>query len=176
MLAALELVGDRVRMRTTVVSDRTRLIEIRSTPEVSRWWRVGDLVAEFDRNLADDETCRLTITVDDAIIGLIQFSEEDDPEYRHASIDVYLDPTAHRRGHATDAIATVMRHLFDELGHHRITIDPATANKAAIACYSGLGFRTVGTMRSYEQRSDGTWADGLLMELLAADFTARRRA
>jgi aminoglycoside 6'-N-acetyltransferase len=110
------------------------------------------------------------MTVNDAIVGLIQFSEEDDPEYRHATIDVYLDPAAHRRGHATDALATVARHLFDELEHHCITIDPAAANTAAIACYSRLGFRTVGTMRSYEQRSDGTWADGLLMELLATDF------
>jgi aminoglycoside 6'-N-acetyltransferase len=64
-----------------------------------------------------------------------------------------------------------VRHLFDELDHHRITIDPATANTAAIACYARLGFRTVGTMRSYERRSNGTWADGLLMELLATDFT-----
>jgi hypothetical protein len=32
-----------------------------------------------------------------------------------------------------------------------------------------MGFRDVGVMCSYQQLADGSWADGLLMELLAAD-------
>jgi aminoglycoside 6'-N-acetyltransferase len=53
----------------------------------------------------------------------------------------------------------------DERGHHRITIDPAAANAAAIRAYEKAGFRTVGVLRSYERDPDGTgWHDGLLME------------
>jgi len=54
-------------------------------------------------------------------------------------------------------------------GHHRLTIDPAADNEAAIACYSRIGFKPVGVMRSYELRDDGDWADGLLMDMLASD-------
>lgn len=172
MRAALDLEGQRVRLRSTVAADTERLLEIRSSPAVRQWWRGDDIAAELVENLADDETCRLSIEVDDAVVGLIQFGEEEDPDYRHASIDIYVDPAVHRRGVATDAIRTLVVYLFDVVGHHRLIIDPAAANLAAIACYSGLGFRAVGTMRSYERQLDGTWADGLLMELLVEDFTA----
>ena len=40
-----------------------------------------------------------------------------------------------------DAIRTLARHLIDEYGHHRFTIDPAAANSAAIRAYAKVGFR-----------------------------------
>jgi aminoglycoside 6'-N-acetyltransferase len=167
---SLDLRGERVRLRSTTAGDRSALVAIRSTAEVRRRWRGDDLEAEFDQDLLDDDVERLTIEdLTGRIIGLIQFSEEHDPDYRSASVDVYIDPAVHRRGFAGDAILTVVDHLFEQRGHHRITIDPAADNEAAIACYSKVGFRPVGVMRSYERRSDGTWADGLLMELLAGD-------
>jgi aminoglycoside 6'-N-acetyltransferase len=62
------------------------------------------------------------------------------------------------------------RYLIEQRGHHRLTIDPAADNAAAIRCYEKVGFRPVGVMRRYEQGPDGTWHDGLLMELLAEDL------
>ncbi len=105
-----------------------------------------------------------------AVIGLIQWAEEDDPDYRHASIDIYLDPPTHGRGLGTDAVATLAHHLFEHHGHHRLTIDPAADNGPAIRCYEKVGFRPVGVMRRYERGPDGTWHDGLLMDLLAEDL------
>lgn len=167
----IDLVGRRVRLRSTVTADGPALIAIRRTDEVRRRWRGEDLEAEFDADLADDSVHRLTIEVDGQIAGLIQFSEDDDDEYRHASIDIYVDPAVHRRGHGADAIRTLSDHLFDARAHHRLTIDPAADNVAAIDCYRSVGFAPVGVMRSYERQSDGTWADGLLMEMLATDRT-----
>ena len=63
-----------------------------------------------------------------------------------------------------------LRHLFETLGHHRLTIDPAVANERAIRCYEAVGFRRVGMMRRYERGEDGAWHDGLLMDLLAEDW------
>lgn len=168
MTGIVQLEGRRVRLRTTTAADRDALVAIRSTDEVRRWWRGDDLPAEFDADLADDDLHQLTIEDGDGtIVGLVQFGEEDDPDYRHASIDIYVDPAAHRRGYASDAISTLASHLFAERGHHRLTIDPAAENEAAIACYASVGFRPVGVMRAYERRADGGWADGLLMDLLA---------
>lgn len=57
---------------------------------------------------------------------------------------------------------------MQERGHHRLTIDPATANAAAIRSYSKVGFKPVGIMRAYERdHRTGAWRDGLLMDLLA---------
>lgn len=60
-----------------------------------------------------------------------------------------------------EAIGLLVRFLFNQRGHHRITIDPAAANQQAIRCYQKVGFRAVGTMRKYERGSDGRFHDGL---------------
>ncbi len=166
----ISLTGNVVRLRTTTASDGEALIAIRSTPEVRRRWRGDDLEAEFEADLSDPEVQRLTIENDGgSILGLIQFYEEDDPDYRHASLDLFIAPAVHRQGYATDAIRTLVDYLFDQRGHHRLTIDPAADNLAAIACYRQVGFKPVGIMRSYERQADGTWGDGLLMDLLESE-------
>ena len=52
-----------------------------------------------------------------------------------------------------------------------LTIDPALANERAIRAYRGVGFRPVGVMRAYERGPDGTWHDGLLMDMLAGELS-----
>jgi aminoglycoside 6'-N-acetyltransferase len=152
-------------LRALVAADAPELRRIRATPGVARWWGP----AEDDFPLGDeDEVTRLTIEVDGAVAGMVQFGEEVDPKYRHASIDLFLDPALHGRGIGTEVVGRVVRQLIDERGHHRITIDPAADNAAAIRAYEKVGFRRVGVMRRYERDVDGDgWHDGLLMELLA---------
>lgn len=170
--------GARVTLRPAREADIPALVAIRSDPEVYRWWRGGpDLAATVADELADDEAHSLTILLNEPaesegrIVGLIQWSAEEEPDYRHASIDIYLDTAVHGRGLGADAVYVVARHLIVDHGHHRITIDPAANNQAAIRCYSKVGFRPVGLMRRYERGADGTWHDGLLMDLLADELT-----
>ncbi|MGH4021156.1 MAG: GNAT family N-acetyltransferase [Pseudonocardiaceae bacterium] len=154
-------------LRPLATGDETELRRIHETPEVVRWWDIPD---EGFPWTDEPEATRLTIEVDGAVAGLIQFSEELEPKYRHAGIDIFLDPARHGRGLGTEAVRRVVRHLIDDRGHHRITIDPAAANAAAIRAYEKVGFRPVGIMRRYERDVDGDgWHDGLLMELLAGE-------
>jgi aminoglycoside 6'-N-acetyltransferase len=55
--------------------------------------------------------------------------------------------------------------LFEQRGHHRITIDPA-ADDRAIRGHTRVGLRLVGVMRQHERGSNGSFHDGLLVELL----------
>jgi aminoglycoside 6'-N-acetyltransferase len=134
-----------------------------------RWW------GEPDRGFPwsdEPEATRLTIEVDGAVAGIVQFHEEPEPRYRHATVDLFLDPELHGRGIGTEVLRRVVRQLIDERGHHRVTIDPAVANAAAIRAYEKAGFRRVGVMRRYERDLGGEgWHDGLLMELLAGEET-----
>ncbi|UUY45949.1 GNAT family N-acetyltransferase [Streptomyces yangpuensis] len=165
------LYGDAVELRPSEPHDVPGLAAIRATPEVRARWRGGDdLVAEVTEDLADPDTHCLTVYQQDRIIGLLQWHAEEDPDYRHAGIDLFLDPAVHGRGLGTDAVATLARHLVHEAGFHRLVIDPAADNAAAIRCYTKVGFRPVGIMRQYERGDDGTWHDGLLMDLLAEEL------
>jgi aminoglycoside 6'-N-acetyltransferase len=156
-----------VTLRSLDADDLPELRRIHATPEVARWWGPPD---DDFAPLDDPEVTRLTIEVDGAVAGLLQISEEDDPMYRHAGMDLFIDPSLHGRGVGTEAVRQAVRHLIDERGHHRITIDPAASNAAAIRAYEKAGFKPVGVMRRYERDVDGDgWHDGLLMELIAGE-------
>lgn len=164
--------GESVSLRPALASDIPALARIRETPEVyARWRGSSDLAAAVAEDLAERGAHTLAIEVDGAVIGAIQWQEETEPDYRHASIDIYIDPAFHARGLGTDAVRTLARHLIEARGHHRLTIDPALDNTAAIRSYSKAGFRPVGVLRQSERGVDGTWHDALLMDLLAGELT-----
>jgi aminoglycoside 6'-N-acetyltransferase len=82
-------------------------------------------------------------------VGLIRYHEENEPDFRHAGIDVFLAERVQGQTLGPDAVRTLARYLIDNREHHRLTIDPATDNAAAIRAYEKVGFRTVGIIREY---------------------------
>ncbi|MFI7600511.1 GNAT family N-acetyltransferase [Actinoplanes sp. NPDC049681] len=162
--------GALVTLRTAVEDDVDALVAVRGTPEVMARWRGDDLAAEVRESIADPELHYYAILRGDRIVGAIQWAAEEEPDYRHASIDIFVDPSVHGRGVGTDAVRTLAAHLVDDEGFHRLVIDPAADNEPAIRCYAKVGFKPVGIMRQYERGADGTWHDGLLMDLLAAEL------
>lgn len=162
-----------VGLRPLTSADAAELLRIHRLPAVRRWW--GDPAEGFPWE--EPESTRLTIAVDGSVAGLIQWWEEPDPRYRHAAVDVFLDPLWHGRGIGTEVLQRTASILTHERGHHRVTIDPAAANAAAIRSYTKAGFRPVGVMRCYERDVDtATWHDGLLMELVTVDGADKRAA
>jgi aminoglycoside 6'-N-acetyltransferase len=170
--------GERVTLRPVTDADRPHLLTILDEPEVARWWRRD----EWER-LVSPETVTLAIESRGEggeaggapgigrVVGMIQFDEEPDPDYRSASIDIFLTARVHSRGLGRDAVRTLARYLIVERGHHRITMDPAAGNERAVRSYAAVGFRPVGVMRQYERVEGGTYRDALLMELIAEDFS-----
>jgi aminoglycoside 6'-N-acetyltransferase len=169
----MELRGQRVVLRPTQPADAPSLAAILATPEVARWWPAFDLArVELELTRGDKDVDVYAILLDGRIVGAIQTHEESDPEFRHAGIDLFLGPEHQGVGLGPDAIRTLARYLIEERGHHRLTIDPAAANERAIRAYEKVGFRKVGVLRRYQAFPDGTWQDGLLMELLAEELGA----
>lgn len=165
------LQGSFVRLRPPQGSDVATLARIRETPEVRARWRGGpDMAASVAEDLREPGATPFVIELYGRVVGWIQFSAEDEPDYRHASIDIYVDPAVHGEGIGTDAVRTLSRYLFAEGTHHRIEIDPAADNQAAIRCYAKVGFRPVGILRQSERGPDGSWHDALLMDLLAEEL------
>jgi aminoglycoside 6'-N-acetyltransferase len=154
------------------VPDLRRILR---TPEVRARW--GDEAANGEWPFDDPSVMRYAVLgdrfgdADGVVVGMVQYGEELDPMYRHASIDIFLDPAVHGRGIGRDAVRVLARHLVHDRGHHRLVIDPAADNEAAIRCYASVGFRPVGLMRRYERDPLGSeWHDGLLMDLLSDEL------
>ena len=158
--------GERVTLRPITLEDAPRLAEIAAEPEISHWW-LG-LTEDDLRGKAGAEEDAMVFVVEEGgeVVGLVEAGEENEPSYRHASIDIFVTAARRGQGLGADAIRTLARHLFDDRGHHRITIDPAATNERAIRVYERVGFKRVGIMRSYERGVDGEWHDGLLLDLL----------
>jgi len=168
----MELRGDRVVLRPLEEADVPRLVEIGTEPEVFRWWGAQpaeDLGAKAKGE--DPGETFFAILVDGELAGLIQYSEENEPDFRHAGIDLFLSAAFQGRGLGVDAVRTVARHLIVERGHHRLVIDPAADNGRAVRCYEKVGFKRVGVMREYWRDPEGVWRDGLLLDLLAQELT-----
>lgn len=158
--------GQRVTLRPLADADLDPLVAMIEDPSVARWWGALDDLARVREDLRCDGTA-WAISVDGALAGWLGVSEERDPDYRHAGLDVMLGPSFQDRGLGSEALRLAVAWLLGERGHHRLTIDPAAANARAVRCYEAVGFRRVGVMRAYVRRPDGAWEDGLLMDLLA---------
>jgi aminoglycoside 6'-N-acetyltransferase len=164
-----ELKGRRVVLIPVIDEHIEQLLRIRYAPEVRMRW--GEDPEAADWPFDEGGITPYTVLLDGKVAGFIQYGEEETPAYRHASIDIFLDPAIHGQGIGRDAIWTLAHHLIRGRGHHRIVIDPAAENGAAIRCYASVGFKPVGVMRRYERNADGQgWHDGLLMDLLAEEL------
>jgi aminoglycoside 6'-N-acetyltransferase len=161
------LAGQTVVLRPSEPAHVKDFLRILTEPSVARWWPGYDL-ARVSRELVGPHC--YAVEAYRETVGLIMFDEDEDPEYRHAGVDIALHADAQGQGLGADAVRTLVRHLMANRGHHRIVIDPSADNEKAIRSYERVGFRRVGVMRAYERGRDGTWHDGLLMDLLAEDL------
>ena len=162
--------GRLVMLRALREEDVERVAEIQAQPGVARWWGAPDEADLRRQAKGESDEKAFVLESDGEVVGLIEFYEENEPDFRHAGMDVFVSESHQGRGLGTDALRTLARYLIDERGHHRLTIDPAADNTPAIATFERVGFRPVGRMREYWRAPDGTWRDGVLMELLAREL------
>ena len=84
-------------------------------------------------------TTALAIVEDGRVVGLVEYRAEEEPDYRHAWIDVFVDPARHGHALGTDAVRTLARHVIDARGPPRVTDDPAVGHAAAVRSYEKVG-------------------------------------
>lgn len=154
----------RLTLRPIVDEDVDALTEILAEPGVAAFWPGYDRDRVlYELATPDGQVTVLAMVLDGVVVGAIQHYSEGGDEYRHAGIDLFLSDAVRGQGLGPEAIRAVHRHLVHDRGHHRIVIDPAADNVAAIRAYEKAGFARVGVCRRRERGPAG-WRDSLLME------------
>jgi aminoglycoside 6'-N-acetyltransferase len=156
-----ELRGQRVLLRPLEAGDAEELRAIRQLGEVADRW--GPLEDDFPWE--EPTAARLSILIGGQLAGMIQFTEEDERDYRHVEVDIFLAPAWHGQGHGTDAMTTLVDYLTTVRDHHRVILGTAIDNAAALRSYEKAGFRRVGvTRRSGRDFRTGEFADEWFLE------------
>jgi aminoglycoside 6'-N-acetyltransferase len=161
-----------VLLRPVADDDFAVLVSQIAHPDVERWWGphseadLRDALAAPGRQIVS----MWTIVLNDAIAGLMQATEEPEPNYRYVELDLFVEASRHGQGLGGEAIRVVLRHMFEQRGHHRAIIMPAVENERAIRSYERVGFKPVGVMRKADRGVDGRWRDSLVMDMLADEL------
>ena len=82
------------------------------------------------------------------------------------------DPTMRGKGYGTDAIRTLLKFIFLEIGLHRVQLRVISYNTAAIRSYEKAGFQHEGKLRDAIRRN-GQYYDLVQMGLLRHEWEKR---
>lgn len=77
-------------------------------------------------------------------------------------------------GIMTEALAAVLRYLFETVGLHRVMLKHDILNVASGRVMIKNGMTKEGVLRGEHRRKDGTWADIVLYGMLRDEWMARR--
>ena len=125
-----------------------------------------DFLAELDAD--PHEQGRFVIEVDGERAGTMAFRRTNRRSRIAKLGGLAVHPAFRGRRLADEAALLFVRHLFDELGFHRLELEIYGFNERAIAHAERIGFVREGVRRrAYDRHGD--WVDGVMFGLLVED-------
>ena len=175
------IVGSKVRLRAFREDDLKNSVAWLNNPAVTRFllhmrpWSLAEEKAWIERVMRNDDPTSVTFvveTTDGEYVGSTGLMHID-PRNRNAEAGIVIGrPEEWGRGLGTDAMKTLLRHAFEELNLHRVSLRVYTFNERGIRSYRTLGFVEEGRLRQAMFRH-GAWHDVIVMGILAEEFFAR---
>ncbi|MBM7774747.1 aminoglycoside 6'-N-acetyltransferase [Actinokineospora baliensis] len=172
----MRLIAERLVLRPFEPGDAPALAAYRSDPEVARYqaWesplsvgRAAEVVARFGADAPGGVGWfQYAISLEGALIGDLGVNLHENR--MQAEIGFTIAAAAQGRGYGTEAVARVLRHLFDDLGLHRVSAECDPRNEASARLLERVGFQREGLRRANTWLR-GEWTDDLLFGLLATD-------
>jgi RimJ/RimL family protein N-acetyltransferase len=159
------LEGERIRLRPMTAEDAPHLARWAADPEFARnqWGRMRKQGLEAAREFIgwfDKEGSRLfAIEHGSSAVGFANYRNLNEGD---KSCEVGLgigERDLWSQGLGRDALRTLLRHLFEDLGLQRVALHVIATNDRAIAAYKAAGFEVEGIARLSRRADDGTFHD-----------------
>jgi aminoglycoside 6'-N-acetyltransferase len=145
--------GRLTTLRPAGDADVDRLVAWHADPDVARYWDDETFTREemLDR-LARPDVEAWIVEAAGEPIGYLQVHPE--------GLDMFLIPAARGRRLGPDAARAMARHLIDDRGRTRVTVDPYAWNDGAVRAWQRAGFAEVSRHEPDEEHT----APSILME------------
>jgi diamine N-acetyltransferase len=173
------LEGETVRLRPVHESEVAQLTEWFNDAEVRFWLHHSereDATPEDRRPVyipqASDSLLSLAIEGDGRLVGVIHLVDIDRTHGRAELAIVIGQKSAWSRGYGTDAMRTLLRHAFGEMGLRRVHLVTDADNARGIRAYEKAGFVHEGTLRKHRLRL-GEPIDMIVMSVLREEWKKR---
>ncbi len=173
--------GPRLRLRPIMEADLPSMFRWLSDPAVAEFYGEPPRSAESLQHYLEPDVqpvWRFIIEAGKEGIGEVQYHYPYwGQEYEWpAGIDIYIGAAANReRGLGTEAVRTMLQHLFESNQVHIVTIDPEVDNKRAIRCYERAGFRRDGVLCDHA-KEHGRYINTYYMSILADEWPRAKAA
>lgn len=171
----------RLRLRRFRAGDAEALAGYRSDPAVARYqsWDVPYPVEEARRFASAMATepadvpgewvqVAVTLAEDDTLVGDCAFAPHAH-EPRTVEIGYTIAPEHQGRGYAREAVSSLLGHLFEQLGKHRVTASCDPRNVASVSVLEAVGMRREGHLVD-STWAKGEWADDVLFAILGREW------
>ena len=146
--------GTLTGVRPATEADVELLVRWHGDPDVSRYWDDETFTPdEMRERLRRPDVDPFVVEEDGTPVGYLQVWRGD--EEGTGGLDMFLVPDARGRGLGPDAARAVARHLVDERGWTRVTVDPYLSNERAVRAWRRAGFEPVEERPTDEEHGEG---------------------
>lgn len=181
------LTGELVILRPFGDADVEGMAGAIADPDVGRltgsFHSSTELEAEPDLDLLrgwystrNDQPDRLDLAIVDRAagecVGEVVLNEWEE-ENASCNFRILIGPGGRDRGLGTESTRLILRHAFDALRLHRVSLEVYAFNPRAQRAYEKAGFVTEGVRRD-ALRFDDEWVDAILMSVLAQAWRAHQ--
>ena len=181
---AKKLTGERVELRRHTRENYRLYGEWYGDPEI---WRLTSWAASppspsaVERLFEDrehsptDDSFAIHLKDEEEPIGVISLMNISEANASAELSVIVGHPEDRHRGYGAEAIATILRYGFEELGLNRIGLSVFEFNDDAISTYEKLGFRAEGRLRKALKRDDDFY-DAILMGISRSEWETPPRS
>jgi RimJ/RimL family protein N-acetyltransferase len=172
----------RLSLRRFRESDAEAFASYRSDPAVARYqgWDAPYPVEQASRFVSAMATepadvpgewlqIAVTLVGDDALVGDCAFAPQaHEPRTVEVGFTIALEHQG--RGYAREAVSSLLRYLFEQLGKHRVTASCDPRNAPSVRVLEAVGMRREGHMVESTWGKD-EWSDDLLFAILRREWS-----